>query len=110
MPRADGSLTTTERGLGWDYERHARRIRNNGVGTPCPTCGVIMVRASNLPASCTVDHKIPRHRGGTNHPSNLWARCRRCNLGEGGRAGAAMTNGRRARRRAIVRLITSGSF
>ena len=33
----------------------------------------------------TADHIIPKAAGGTDHPSNLTARCRRCNSAKGGR-------------------------
>jgi 5-methylcytosine-specific restriction endonuclease McrA len=30
-----------------------------------------------------VDHKVPKAKGGTNDPDNLWVLCKDCNLGKG---------------------------
>lgn len=68
------------------YEKVARLIRAAAVGHPCPTCGVIMIRSRYTPNAVTADHRVPLALGGTHDPSNLWARCRRCNC----TAGASM--------------------
>lgn len=107
MPKADGSPTTTERGLGWDFERHARPLRRAAVGQPCPRCGVVMVPAHlQTSRSVTVDHALPRALGGSNDPSNLRVLCRRCNCGMGGRLGTS----RRVRRARVIRLVTTRSW
>lgn len=36
-----------------------------------------MCRMCGMPATC-VDHVVPRHRGGTDHPANLQPLCARC--------------------------------
>jgi hypothetical protein len=33
-----------------------------------------------------VDHKLPKARGGTNDPENLWVLCKDCNLGKGAKS------------------------
>lgn len=42
----------------------------------CTYCGCYISRKKR---SATIDHVIPRCRGGTNHPSNLVLCCRGCN-------------------------------
>lgn len=71
----------------YEYEKVAELIRAAAVGHPCPTCGVIMIRARYAPNAATTDHRIPLALGGTHDPSNLWARCRRCNCGAGASMG-----------------------
>ena len=94
MPRADGKPTTTERGLGWDFQKVAGPIRRRGVGSPCPKCGVVMVADYRSRFAATVDHVVPRILGGTNDPSNLVAVCRRCNC----RAGQHLSTARKRAR------------
>jgi HNH endonuclease len=52
-------------------------IRRDGYR--CRMCGA----QSEDGAQLEVDHKIPRARGGTNDPSNLWTLCFTCNRGKG---------------------------
>ena len=57
------------------------------VTKPCPYCGRKMDR-TNRPAHCnprwpTIDHKVPRSRGGSDHISNLVWACRECNEEKG---------------------------
>lgn len=47
-----------------------RKAFSDYHGMPCVVCGK---------PSDTVDHIIPKSRGGTNHPSNLQPMCRSCN-------------------------------
>ena len=49
------------------------------IGFPCPICGEIMVGDPGHPQSATLEHVIPLHHGGTNHPSNLDVICNSCN-------------------------------
>lgn len=42
----------------------------------CQMCGVRTI-------SLEVDHKVPRAKGGTNNPLNLWSLCRPCNQAKG---------------------------
>lgn len=70
--------TTTQRGLGWDYQRKRQRILQRD-GFVCGVCG--------LPGATTVDHVVPRARGGSHEDHNLRAAHVRCNAGRGaGRA------------------------
>ena len=41
--------------------------------------------SGNDPDGVTVDHKLPRHAGGSDDPSNLQAAHRRCNEAKAGR-------------------------
>ena len=91
-------MTTTERGMGWDYQKVAGPIRRAGVGRPCPRCGALMSANRRTRWASTVDHIVPRVFGGSNHPSNLMAVCRLCNFGAGARY--------RNRRRALIRAVT----
>ena len=61
----------TARGLGYRYQRKRARILARD-GAVCWRCG--------QPAT-TVDHIIPRARGGTDDDDNLRAACARCNYG-----------------------------
>lgn len=46
----------------------------------CHWCGVATLLTSDLvPEQATIDHVIPRHRGGTDATSNLVSACRQCN-------------------------------
>ena len=47
----------------------------------CQICG----RTAQDGLTLEVDHKIPRTKGGGNHPDNLWTLCRTCNRGKGDR-------------------------
>jgi 5-methylcytosine-specific restriction enzyme A len=68
--------TTTERGLGWSYQRKRQRIleRDRFV---CALCG--------HPGADSVDHVVPRSRGGSNDDSNLRAAHAHCNASRGAR-------------------------
>lgn len=47
----------------------------------CRLCGVRAHTGSAV--TLHVDHRIPRSRGGTNDPDNLWTLCAECNRGKG---------------------------
>jgi 5-methylcytosine-specific restriction protein A len=66
--------TTTARGLGWAYQQKRARIlaRDSGV---CWLCG--------LPGADTIDHVVPRARGGGHDETNLRAAHLRCNARRG---------------------------
>jgi 5-methylcytosine-specific restriction endonuclease McrA len=66
--------TTTERGLGYRYQRKRRGIleRDGGI---CWIC-------SN-PGADTIDHAVPRARGGTDEDANLRAAHGSCNYRRG---------------------------
>jgi 5-methylcytosine-specific restriction endonuclease McrA len=42
-----------------------------------------MMRMQNEPLSFSIDHALPRSRGGTHHLDNLVGACRRCNGDKG---------------------------
>lgn len=52
-------------------------------GGNCTYCGQPMMRMQNEPMSFSIDHAIPRSRGGTHHLENLVGACRRCNGDKG---------------------------
>src|SRR5437867_12064203 len=66
--------TTTERGLGWSYQRKRERVLARD-GYVCWLCG--------LPGADTVDHVIPRARGGDDSDENLRAAHAQCNASRG---------------------------
>lgn len=49
----------------------------------CGYCGCRMVRAINLPRTCTVDHRKPRAFGGLDVPENWLLACLECNNRKG---------------------------
>lgn len=57
----------SSRGPAWDKTRRAVLERDQG------TCAYCHAEAD------TVDHIVPKAAGGTDHPANLVAACRRCN-------------------------------
>jgi 5-methylcytosine-specific restriction protein A len=64
--------TTTERGLGYAWQVNRKRILERD-GHVCWLCGRL--------GADTVDHVIPRARGGTNEDDNLRAAHAKCNYG-----------------------------
>lgn len=52
-------------------------------GGKCTYCEQPMMREQNEPMSFSIDHALPRSRGGTNHLENLVGACRRCNGDKG---------------------------
>jgi len=48
-------------------------------GHKCQACGASAEDGAKL----EVDHRVPVARGGSNHPSNLWTLCDKCNGGKG---------------------------
>ncbi|MFI8773748.1 hypothetical protein ACIGKQ_16480 [Gordonia sp. NPDC062954] len=89
--------TTTQRGLGWDHQQHARGLKSKHVdGTPCWWCGRPMYRdrtrnfdydpTSRDPASGSLaaDHSQPRAHGGTKADRLLHGLCNK-ERGDGSR-------------------------
>jgi 5-methylcytosine-specific restriction endonuclease McrA len=74
-PRATSGLTATHHKV-WDR-----------CGGLCHYCGRAMVRMPNDRLSFTLDHVIPRSRGGSNHLSNLVGSCAECNGDKGSLTG-----------------------
>ena len=48
-------------------------------GFRCQLCGATAKHRSRL----EIDHKIPKNRGGSDEPDNLWTLCISCNRGKG---------------------------
>jgi len=97
MPRADGTLTTTERGYGASHQRARQRMavlvaRGEAL---CPRCHRVIVPG----VAWDLDHTDDRS-------AYLGAAHRSCNR----RAGQAKGRRRMRARRQLVRLTTSGSF
>ena len=65
-----GGKTRQERGYGksWEYARKQALIRDDYLCVRCRDEGVY-TRARE------VDHKLPKHLGGTDHPDNLESIC-----------------------------------
>lgn len=104
MPRADGSLTTTERGLGWkDHQKPRKALLPAWLGTPCSCsrcgkhrglCGTVLTREN-----AEFDHILARALGGTRAERFL---CRSCNRSRGAILGNRIRAAGRRRRRAIL--------
>lgn len=45
----------------------------------CYLCGKIIEKESDL----TIEHKVPKSRGGTDWSGNLWPSCKKCNSEKG---------------------------
>lgn len=61
------------------YKTISAAARRGDYG-PCVDCGTLQ--------DLTVDHIRPLSQGGTNDPSNLCVRCRRCNSAKHNRSGS----------------------
>lgn len=71
----------------------ARAIVGAMLPAPCwRGCGTMLTKEDD---NWTAGHIEDRVDGGTNDPSNLAPECKRCNFSQGGKRGAAITNGRR---------------
>jgi 5-methylcytosine-specific restriction protein A len=68
--------TTTARGLGWAFQKKRRYILQRD-GWVCGICHRI--------GAATVDHIVPRARGGSADDENLRAAHKRCNEARGAR-------------------------
>ena len=92
-PASRRSPTAGNRGLGGHWIRTAKRHRIYARdGHECLWCGVrVQVGAGEVqagalslpPNAATLDHVIPRTHGGTNHETNLYTCCARCNAERG---------------------------
>lgn len=61
-------------------ERRLKIWKRDGYKCHYCGCAVFKARGDNqFNNTATVDHVIPRSKGGTNHASNLVTACRRCN-------------------------------
>lgn len=83
---------TTAAGLGWEHQQLRARLLPYAYGTPCPLCGLVMLRAQRL----DLDHAVPRVYGGHDGPRRIvHASCNR-------RAGQRIASARRTARRAYA--------
>lgn len=72
-----------DRGFDQEYQRKRAALLNHPFPR-CELCG-----STDKP---TVDHIIPRSKGGTNDAWNLRILCQRCNYGRGNRSDAEYIN------------------
>lgn len=65
--------TAAERGYGADWQRlRAETMREqHGLCQPC-------LRRGRVTPAVAVDHRVPKARGGTDHPTNRQCICRPC--------------------------------
>ena len=61
-------------------KRNIKRIIHAKTGGVCAKCGKIL-----LLEKATIDHLIPKYRGGTDEISNLIPMCKHCNKQKGSR-------------------------
>ncbi len=70
MPSLSSKANTTDRGLGWQHQRDAERLRRNHIdGTPCWWCGMPMFKPPRLERNwdrkqLAADHSQARAFGG----------------------------------------------
>lgn len=62
------------------FKRYRRKGWLRGAKKKCPYCGVILSART-----ATVDHIVPKSKGGTNRRENKQLACRRCNAAKGSR-------------------------
>jgi hypothetical protein len=48
------SMTTTERGYGWQHQQRRKALLATAIGTPCPLCGDVMLTYQAL----DLDHSV----------------------------------------------------
>lgn len=70
-------------------KRDALFKRQRGL---CWLCNGPMVMRRGAPNSVTLDHVVPRSRGGPSSSDNLRAACQRCNAGRGGDPSTCFTD------------------
>lgn len=68
--------------------RFWRRVEREDLPMVCTYCGITVLRNApdSDPSKATVDHIIPRSKGGTNQFENLVIACWPCNLKKGDRS------------------------
>lgn len=73
MARKHHTAKTTDRGLGWEWQKFRLRIlkRDLYLCQPCKADG-------RVAAATQVDHIIPRHKGGEMADSNAQSICEAC--------------------------------
>ena len=66
-------IKTTERGYGWSWQQLRDRVlREQPLCWYCQAMGLVV-------AATSVDHMVPKVRGGTDARANLTAACKQCN-------------------------------
>lgn len=90
--------TRTERGYGTRWERTRERIlrRDDYLCQPCKRRGrltPLVVGHRSHPRAAQVDHKIPKHLGGSDDDDNLEAICRTCHDAKSAREGRRAREG-----------------
>ena len=71
-----------KRQRGRSRKQRLRQLREQMLaeqGTQCSLCGCEMITGAYRPNTATLDHIVPRARGGTDVPGNLRLACMRCN-------------------------------
>jgi len=86
-------MPTRRRGAGAPLPRNWGRIRQAVLARDRQRCAICGGYATE------VDHIIPASQGGTDHPSNLQALCRRDHLAKSGREGWQARFGREPKQR-----------
>lgn len=81
--------TTTEKGLGWEWQQIRLRILSRDCGL-CQSC----LRSGLVKSGREVDHIKPRSKGGTNDDDNLQTICDECHADK-----TARDEGRRRKHR-----------
>ncbi len=71
--RTNHKLSTTQRGLGWQWQR----VRRLALERDCGLCQVC-ARAGRITQATEVDHITPRAKGGTDELANLQSICQPC--------------------------------
>lgn len=70
--------SATARGYGFQWQKLSRAILTKHRATYGDACSGFRVPPHHS-TDLTVDHVVPKSRGGTDHPSNLAVLCRGCN-------------------------------
>lgn len=78
------------------YERiYAMNLRRliNAAGGRCHYCMRQVTRRTGADTDASVDHFVPKSRGGSDHISNLRLACQRCNSEKGDLMALEITTG-----------------
>lgn len=75
-----GKATARKR---WQWRCKMRTLLLIRDGNRCCICDCLLVLGTGQERSISIDHKVPRCRGGSDHPSNLQLTCAQCNHAKG---------------------------